>query len=91
MPEEPLVDGTKHILLRTYPEQVIVPNYLTPDCGDVEVRGTGTLVEVGEKLYLITASHVFDGCDLGKLSSPCGRGGQKIRAFDRPCADLAFG
>jgi|GEM_PF-3076273 len=73
MTEEQLVEGTKHVLLRAYLEQIIVPIYLTPDSGDVEVRGTGTLLEVGEKLCLITASHVFDECDLSKLSSPWGR------------------
>jgi hypothetical protein len=71
--EEHLVEGAKHVFLRSYLEQVIVPIYLTHNSGDVEVRGTGTLLEVGEKLCLITASHVFDACDPGKLSSPWGR------------------
>jgi hypothetical protein len=73
MTEEQLLEEAKAALARSYLEQVILPIYLERDSGDMEGRGTGTLLEVGDKLCLITASHVFDGCNPTKLSSPWGR------------------
>jgi hypothetical protein len=67
-----IVGKSEHALLVAHIRRFLVPIYLAQD-GGVAVRGTGTLLDGGDRLYLVTASHVLEGCVPSKLSSPGGR------------------
>lgn len=59
-------------LLADYLAEVTVPIFYDLD-GEAEAAGTGTLLDVGGRLLLITAAHVLEGKDITKFSSPWGR------------------
>lgn len=67
-----IIGKTEHALLVAHIGSFIVPIYLAEESA-ITAKGTGTLLDGGDRLYLVTASHVLDGCVASKLSSPGGR------------------
>jgi len=63
---------TERKLLTAYLAEVAVPIFYDLD-GEGRAIGTGTLLDVGDRLLLITATHIFEGRDIEKFSSPWGR------------------
>jgi hypothetical protein len=69
-----IIGKAEQALLVAHIGQVMVPIYLNHGAGKgVSVEGTGTLLDGGDRLYLVTAAHVFDGVEANRLSSPAGR------------------
>jgi hypothetical protein len=67
-------------LLRQYLFEVIVPIFY--DNGEtLEAIGTGTLLDVGDHLLLVTAAHVLEGYDGSKLVSPWDRKSGKTASW----------
>jgi len=80
MTDSQTLSSTQWVLLQQYLFEVIVPIFY--DRGDTLVPiGTGTLLEVGDRLFLITAAHVLEGCDGDKLVSPWDRKSGKTASW----------
>jgi hypothetical protein len=72
-PREPQILGkSEQVLLVAHIGRFIVPIHLAEQDA-ISVMGTGTLLDGGDRLYLVTASHVLDDCVASKLSSPGGK------------------
>lgn len=69
-----IIGKSEQALLVAHIGRVMVPIYLDHGTGNgVTVQGTGTLLDGGDRLYLVTAAHVFDRVEANRLSSPAGR------------------
>lgn len=71
--EAALLALTKRQLLTDYLAEVTVPIFYDLDGEEPQAIGTGTLLDVGGRLLLITATHLFEDRDIEKFSSPWGR------------------
>jgi hypothetical protein len=67
-----IIGKSEHALLVAHIGRFMVPIYLAQGSG-IAVLGTGTLLDCGGRLYLVTASHVLDNVEASRLSSPSGR------------------
>jgi len=63
----------EHLLLQTYLFEVLVPIFYEKPDGKFDAIGTGTLLEIGDRLFIVTAAHVLDGCEGERLWSPWDR------------------
>jgi hypothetical protein len=64
----PELAALEHFLAET-----AVPIFYDLDSDKAEARGTGTLLDLGDRLLLVTAAHVMEGRDIMKFSSPWNR------------------
>jgi hypothetical protein len=75
MPLAPDLEAFQHFLTRS-----AVPIFYDLDGDEAEARGTGTFLDLGDRLLLVTAAHVFEGCDPNKFSCPWTRAGRLSKA-----------
>jgi hypothetical protein len=65
--------------LSRFMEQVAVPLLAVVGADDdIQSLGTGTIIEIEKRQFLITADHLFDGFDPENLAVPLGRRGGQI-------------
>lgn len=67
----PDLDAFQHFLTRS-----AVPIFYDLDSDAAQARGTGTFLDLGERLLLVTAAHVFEGCDPNRFFCPWARAGR---------------